>query len=414
MNYQKEYDSIINNRKLNLIKENNNINDYTEVHHIKPRSFFKYGTSNEVINHPDNLVRLTGEEHFLAHYYLYHCYEEHTKERIASLEGFKAMGMENTSHDDRFFNAKLYQEGKEDLIKEYEYKSLEDIKLICEFKDEYNKNPNKRSSDKDERRLGIKLGRLKTNKRNKELGKDYINFFLDSYQELSIDLGYENLFKIKNLEEDGLTKVNEICEWIKTNDKEPSVKSTDEVEKTLGHKLGNIRQNKKNEIAFYDSYQTLAESYGFNDLFRLYDKDNINETNIKNLCLFINENKRTPSRIKGNRTTEQEIENSLSVFHFNMTDGKKGKSTYEFIESYDELAEELGYKYLFDGVKVFNFIIKINNLCDWWTINKRKPIKKDGKIHTLFYNLKRKKKDKSWVEIYDDILDSYNLSNILD
>lgn len=54
MNYQRIYDSIVQRAKTR------NLEEYCEVHHIIPRCL---GGSNET----ENLVRLTPEEHYLAH-----------------------------------------------------------------------------------------------------------------------------------------------------------------------------------------------------------------------------------------------------------------------------------------------------------------------------------------------------------
>lgn len=54
MNYKKHYDQLINRAK------NRTLNCYTENHHIVPRCIG--GTDNK-----DNLVRLTPEEHYIAH-----------------------------------------------------------------------------------------------------------------------------------------------------------------------------------------------------------------------------------------------------------------------------------------------------------------------------------------------------------
>ena len=58
MNYQRIYDEIIARAKTR------DIDGYTENHHILPKCMD--GTDN-----PDNLVKLTGREHFLAHWLLY-------------------------------------------------------------------------------------------------------------------------------------------------------------------------------------------------------------------------------------------------------------------------------------------------------------------------------------------------------
>lgn len=58
MNYKKIYENLIKYRKTNIPT------GYTENHHILPRSM---GGSNEA----DNLVKLTGREHWIAHLLLY-------------------------------------------------------------------------------------------------------------------------------------------------------------------------------------------------------------------------------------------------------------------------------------------------------------------------------------------------------
>tara|TARA_R110000782_G_C14655549_1_gene397258 strand:- start:39 stop:653 length:615 start_codon:yes stop_codon:yes gene_type:complete len=55
MNYKKIYDKLIN-----MAKERNVVDGYTEIHHIVPKS--EGGT-----NDTDNLVVLSGREHFIAH-----------------------------------------------------------------------------------------------------------------------------------------------------------------------------------------------------------------------------------------------------------------------------------------------------------------------------------------------------------
>lgn len=57
MDYQRLYESIINNRKMHPYA------GYTEIHHIVPKSLGGSDSS-------DNLVRLTAREHFICHYLL--------------------------------------------------------------------------------------------------------------------------------------------------------------------------------------------------------------------------------------------------------------------------------------------------------------------------------------------------------
>ena len=58
MDYQKVYNALISFRKSNPLKKSKKL--YTELHHIVPRCL---GGTDE----PENLVRLTAREHFIAH-----------------------------------------------------------------------------------------------------------------------------------------------------------------------------------------------------------------------------------------------------------------------------------------------------------------------------------------------------------
>jgi len=66
MNFKEEYDRIINQAKLESRNKNSSI--YYEWHHIIPKSF---GGSNS----KENLVLLTAQEHYMAHYYLWKYYK---------------------------------------------------------------------------------------------------------------------------------------------------------------------------------------------------------------------------------------------------------------------------------------------------------------------------------------------------
>jgi len=66
MNYQKIYENLIERSR------NRNLNEYTEQHHIVPKCI---GGSDD----PDNLVRLTPEEHYVAHQLLTRIYPDEPK-----------------------------------------------------------------------------------------------------------------------------------------------------------------------------------------------------------------------------------------------------------------------------------------------------------------------------------------------
>ena len=57
----------------NLIEENkNSIIEYGQNHHIIPRYYYKHN-SMKINNDDSNFVRLSYQDHILAHYYLFNC-----------------------------------------------------------------------------------------------------------------------------------------------------------------------------------------------------------------------------------------------------------------------------------------------------------------------------------------------------
>lgn len=83
MDYQKVYNALISHRKTNPLEKSDSV--YTEVHHILPRCL---GGSNE----PENLVRLTAREHFIAHRLLVRVYPSVIDLRFAALKMARKQG----------------------------------------------------------------------------------------------------------------------------------------------------------------------------------------------------------------------------------------------------------------------------------------------------------------------------------
>lgn len=89
MNYKKLYFNIIRNRRNNPLPTE----EYGEVHHIKPRSFYHSDFANFTDSankdeqiwqspNPDNennLIRLSAREHFIVHFLLYKIYKHRSK-----------------------------------------------------------------------------------------------------------------------------------------------------------------------------------------------------------------------------------------------------------------------------------------------------------------------------------------------
>ena len=96
MNYKKLYNTIIENRKQNELE------GYTENHHIIPRSLG--GTDTE-----ENLVKLTAREHFICHYLLAKVYPKESFEWHKMNHAFMIMKCDNKSRNKRYFNSRLYE-----------------------------------------------------------------------------------------------------------------------------------------------------------------------------------------------------------------------------------------------------------------------------------------------------------------
>lgn len=101
MNYRKIYNQIIKNRKFNEVE------GYTEKHHILPRSL---GGTDE----KNNLINLTAREHFLCHFLLAKMYEKETFGWYKMNHAFLMMKCESYNQI-RYFNSRLYESLKKNF-----------------------------------------------------------------------------------------------------------------------------------------------------------------------------------------------------------------------------------------------------------------------------------------------------------
>lgn len=103
MNYQKIYDSIIENRKTQTVKD-----EYSEIHHIIPKSI---GGSNNF----DNLVILTGREHFICHLLLVKIHKN-TPNYYKMVKAFFMMQTESKNQH-RYITSRKYHKLRQDYSK---------------------------------------------------------------------------------------------------------------------------------------------------------------------------------------------------------------------------------------------------------------------------------------------------------
>ena len=106
MRHLEEYNRIIEFRKSNPLPDG----QYGEDHHIKPRSIYP-----ELVDDKANIVRLSAQEHFLAHYHLWLAYRDELNQKRYARKmcyAFLMMKRAMTKCEDVELMAKLYEEVK--------------------------------------------------------------------------------------------------------------------------------------------------------------------------------------------------------------------------------------------------------------------------------------------------------------
>ncbi|CAB4130231.1 HNHc domain containing protein [uncultured Caudovirales phage] len=101
--YKKLYFKIIDNAKTRI-----RTSEYTEKHHIIPRSMCGSDEKN-------NLVNLTSREHFICHYILIKFTEGNAKQSMYM--AFNMMKSKSSSHKERYFNSRLYAATRKNFAK---------------------------------------------------------------------------------------------------------------------------------------------------------------------------------------------------------------------------------------------------------------------------------------------------------
>lgn len=104
MKHLEEYNRIIEERKSNPLPDN----VYGENHHIVPKSICPL-----LVKSKDNIIRLTAQEHFLAHYHLWLAYRDELKEKKWARKmcyAFSRMKLQLTKCEDISAMSKLYEE----------------------------------------------------------------------------------------------------------------------------------------------------------------------------------------------------------------------------------------------------------------------------------------------------------------
>lgn len=165
MNYQRVYDSIINNAKEQSrfkLKKTNPNHVYYEAHHIIPKCLGGTGKASDWRWH-SNIVLLTSKEHFLCHKLLCKIYPNNSKITRAFL------GMCNKRYDGYKPSARAYEEAKRlrnELGWSEEARKKQSEAMKGANNPRYGKHPTKETLEKmSKAKLGIKKPKHAVEKR---------------------------------------------------------------------------------------------------------------------------------------------------------------------------------------------------------------------------------------------------------
>lgn len=148
---------------------------------------------------------------------------------------------------------------------------------LCQWILENDKMPSSKSKDEAECKLGAWLTLQRQN-------KDKVNplargMYYPSNEEIAISYGIDDLFEKINKESISNKNCHKVCQWILDNNKIPSSKHSNDIEiKQMGEWIMTQKKCKNKLNNFYTSNQTIAESYGLNNLFEVTKNMNKTET----------------------------------------------------------------------------------------------------------------------------------------
>lgn len=335
MNYQELYDELISFRRENLLQKGN----HNHNHHIKPRCFFTKDQLEEQ-EHPDNLIYLRPNEHFKAHLYLFLIYENTNKKHKCEemFNSFKLTLDHVRKYDVDYIEecSLLYEENLNKYYSILKEKTIRRINEICDFIDKFEKIPRHNINNKNsilqenEKYLGNFLSDIKKefNYRNGNM------YWTDDYIEIINNRGYPNLFKIYTEEDKEIERINELIEFINSNNRFPRKDILNE--KTLYNKLQTLRTKNNNNKLSSSSKELLIKK----DYWEIFSNENwFNEKqvfdNLDRIFIFIDKNKKLPSK---NKFDEYEDKLGKCIQNYNARI-KKNK----FKEKYKIYIKEKGY-----------------------------------------------------------------------
>lgn len=280
---------------------------------------------------------------------------------------------------------------------------------VCEWIIENNKKPKQNSDIFLERKFGIWL----TNQKQAKKGKKNTVVFYESNQKIAESYDLYDLFVPIDREKNSNDMCRTVCEWIKKNNKRPTLRSEDLEEKKYAAWINTIRSAKigRGGFVFYQSNEDIANSYGYADIFNVNKRNNV-EDMCHLVCQWMKENKRKPLP-----KSLDEIEKKYAVFIATQKRVKNyNKSRQTIIESY-------GFDDLFDTLDRENISNEMcHTICKWIVNNNKLPCENNSDEEKIYarwiqnqkYSKNKRNKKGSFYNSNQEIANAYGLLNLFD
>ncbi len=212
------------------------------------------------------------------------------------------------------------------------------------------------TSDEKEIYMSKKMTNMKLAHKQGGVGKSG-NVCYSSNIKIAKSYGFDNFFD-SSLETKSNEICHDVCQWVLTNNKNPSSKSKDKQESDLGKWLVQNKMALKGNVEnfnrfFYKSNQEIADSYGLNNLFETFDKEKISNQMCHSVCQWINLNNLKPSQHSNDATIKE-----MGVW---IASQKRNKHKLNnFYQSNQDIANSYNLHDLFE---FDNLEMKSNTLC---------------------------------------------------
>ena len=315
----------------------------------------------------------------------------------------------------------IFYQSNQEIINLYGYIDLFDVKsrnvkemchLVCQWIISNGRHPKAKSSDLVEKKYA---NFINTQKRVKQ-GPNFEQYKQDIVESYGLPDLFED--KIKNIE----VMCHSVCQWIKDNDKKPTLRSTDIIEKKYAAWIDTQKRYKKSKNK--DSIQEIAESYDLPDLFESKDREKESNEMCHKVCEWTKLNDKKPST-----HSKDIIEKKYGTWIQTQKRSKKIKGNSVFYQSNQKIAESYGLHDLFvsfESVKPLDAEKESNKMChlvcQWIKTNGKNPSGKSTDFNERKYcfwiqDNKKGKVNKSNYKFYisnQEIADSYGLFDLFE